>query len=304
MIYTITLNPSIDYVVQVNQLNLGELNKMENEMKLPGGKGINVSQVLHGLDYDTTALGFLGGFTGNFIADALDNKSIRSNFTLIKDDTRINIKLKSGTETEINGCGPEILPHEAENLLRQIENVTSQDTIILSGSIPPSLNNDFHQQMIKRIVASDAVFVIDTTGDILKSALPYRPLLVKPNKDELAELFEVTLSNQNDIIHYGKRLLGLGAEHAIVSMGAEGALLFTDNGIFHGSTPAGQVKNSVGSGDAMIAGFTGKFMETGDVMEAFRMSLASGSATAFLDDLADAEDIFPLLKKIDITRIS
>lgn len=303
MIYTITLNPSIDYVVQVHPLNLGALNKIDHDMKFAGGKGINVSRVLHELAYDTTALGFVGGFTGDFILKELDNKGIRSHFTPIQGETRINIKLKSETETEINGRGPEILPHEADYLLRQIENVTSQDTVILSGSTPPSIEKTYHQQLIKQITDSGASFVIDTTGDALKSVLSYRPLLVKPNKEELAELFGVTLCSQDDVIHYGKKLLELGAEHAIVSMAGDGALLLTAEGIYHGSTPSGHVKNSVGAGDSMIAGFAGKFRETGNVMEAFRMSLAAGSATAFSDDLAKAEDIYPLLEQIDITRI-
>ncbi|WP_010531978.1 1-phosphofructokinase [Lentibacillus jeotgali] len=304
MIYTITLNPSIDYVVQVNQLNLGELNKMENAMMFPGGKGINVSRVLHELVYDTTALGLLGGFTGDFITDTLNNYGIRTNFTPIKGDTRINIKLKSGIETEINGQGPEILPHEASELLYQLEDITNQDTVVLSGSTPPSLTNDLQRQMLERIVEAGAGFVIDTTGAALKSALPYRPLLVKPNKDELAELFGVTLSNQEDVINYGKQLLDLGAKNAIVSMAGDGALLFTEEDIYHGQAPKGHVRNSVGAGDSMIAGFAGKYTETADVMEAFRMSLAAGSATAFADDLAMAGDVFSLREKIDITHIS
>ncbi|GGK00987.1 tagatose-6-phosphate kinase [Lentibacillus kapialis] len=303
MIYTITLNPSIDYVVQVNQLHLGALNKMENEMMFPGGKGINVSRMLHELAYDTTALGFLGGFTGDYISTSLDQKGIRTHFTPVEGETRINIKLKSENETEINGRGPQILPHEADQLLYQLEHATSRDTVIISGSTPPSLTSGFHQQMIEQIVKSGADFVIDTTGDALRFALPYRPLLVKPNKDELAELFGVTLSSRDDIIYYGRQLLKLGAMNVIVSMADEGALLFTEEGIFYGSTPHGDVKNSVGSGDSMIAGFTGKFKETADVMEAFCMSLAAGSATAFADDLAKAGDIYALHEKIDITRI-
>ncbi|SFB11167.1 fructose-1-phosphate kinase [Lentibacillus halodurans] len=303
MIYTITLNPSIDYVIHINQLHLGELNKMENEMKFPGGKGINVSRLLHELKYDTTALGFLGGFTGDFIVGELNNKGIRAKFTPIHGETRINIKLKSETETEINGLGPEILPHEADHLLCQLGDLTRQDMIILSGSTPPSLNNDYLQQLIEQIASSGASFVTDTTGNALKSVLPYRPLLVKPNMEELGGLFGVTLSSLNEVVYYGKKLLDLGTQYAIVSMAGDGALLFTEEGIYQGSTPAGHVKNSVGAGDSMIAAFAGKWKETGDVMEAFRMGLASGSATAFSDDLAKAEDIYPLLNKIDITRI-
>lgn len=304
MIYTITLNPSIDYVVQVNQLNLGELNKMDNEMMFAGGKGINVSRVLHELAYDTTALGFLGGFTGDFIVEALREKSIQTKFTPIQGATRINIKLKADSETEVNGRGPGILPAEADSLLHQLEHVTNHDTVIISGSTPPSLPNNFHKRLADQIAANGASFVIDTTGEALKSVLGYRPLVVKPNKEELAELFGVTLRHQDDVIYYGKQLLDLGARHAIVSMAGEGALLFTEEGIYHGQTPRGQVKNSVGAGDSMIAGFTGKFTETADMTEAFRMSLAAGSATAFSDDLAKAEDIFQLQEKIAITRIS
>ncbi|MFD1362471.1 1-phosphofructokinase [Lentibacillus salinarum] len=304
MIYTVTLNPSIDYVVQVNQLNLGALNKMDNDMKFAGGKGINVSRVLHELGYDTTALGFLGGFTGDFIVDTLTNQGIPAAFTPIQDDTRINIKLKSETETEINGQGPDIHPGEVDALLRQLDSITRQDTVILSGSTPPSLQNDFQQQLIERIAATGAQFVSDTTGEGLTAALSHLPMLVKPNQEELAELFDVTLNNQQDVIHYGQKLLDLGARHAIVSMAGEGALLFTQDGIYHGSTPAGQVKNSVGAGDSMIAGFTGKVIETRDVLDAFLLSLAAGSATAFSDDLATAGNIDTLTEKVTIKRLA
>ncbi|SFE43792.1 fructose-1-phosphate kinase [Lentibacillus persicus] len=304
MIYTITLNPSIDYIVHVNELNLGELNKMDNEMMFAGGKGINVSRLLHELGYETTALGFLGGFTGSFIAETLKNKGIRTDFTPIQGATRINIKLKARSETEINGRGPDIMPEEAERLLQQLEGVTSQDIVIVSGSTPPSLSNDFQIRLAERINRSGASFVIDTTGEALKSVLEYRPLLVKPNKNELAELFGVTLNNQDDVIYYGKHLLKCGARNAIVSMAGEGALLFTEEGIYYGQAPRGQVKNSVGAGDSMIAGFTGKLTATPDMTEAFRVSLAAGSATAFSDDLAKAADISRLLDKVAITRVS
>lgn len=304
MIYTITLNPSIDHVIQINELNLGGLNKMENEMKFPGGKGINVSRILHELKYENTALGFLGGFTGDYIMELLREYGLKTDFIPIQDETRTNLKLKTGTETEINGQGPNILPEEAEKLQRQLDKIASQAIVILSGSMPPSLPNDYYKKLVEEIVTSSAAFIIDTTGEALKSALPYKPMLVKPNLEELSELFEVTLSDQEAIIHYGKKLLELGAQHAIVSMAGDGALLFSPNGVFHGLSPKGNIKNSVGAGDSMIAGFTGEFKETHDVIEAFRMGLAAGSATAFSDDLAKNEDILALLEQVEVTRIS
>lgn len=304
MIYTITLNPSIDYVVQANPLQIGGLNKMDQEAMFPGGKGINVSRVLHELQYANTALGFLGDFTGNYIAEQLQQQTISTDFTSIKGKTRINIKLKSEVETEINGRGPEIQSEETDKLLNQLERITNQDVVVLSGSAPPSLPEGYYQKLVEQIVRSGAAFVMDTTGDDLKSVLSYKPLLVKPNLDELSELFDATFHNRNEVIRYGKRLREMGAEQAIVSMAGEGALLFTADGVYHGLNPEGSVQNSVGAGDSMIAGFTGKYNETGDAVEAFRMGMAAGSATAFSADLATAEDIHTLRKEINITHIS
>ncbi|WP_100010217.1 1-phosphofructokinase [Lentibacillus sediminis] len=304
MIYTITLNPSIDYVVQVNRLELGKLNKMENELKLPGGKGINVSRLLQELDYETTALGFLGGFTGNFIATRLQADGIPADFIPVEADSRINLKLKSEQETEINGRGPEISSKESEQLLRQLETITAQDIVILSGSKPPSLPTDFYQRLVDTITSEGAEFVIDTTGAALKAALPEQPLLVKPNLEELAELYDVNMHQKEDALPYGKKLLEAGAKNVIVSMAGEGALLFTQDGIFHGMPPKGKVKNSVGAGDSMIAGFIGKYTKTQDVQQAFQMGIASGSATAFSDDLAKKDNILALLNQIEITRLA
>ncbi|UJL45884.1 1-phosphofructokinase [Virgibacillus sp. NKC19-16] len=303
MIYTLTLNPSIDYVIHVNHLNLGGLNRMDNEMKFPGGKGINVSRILHELEYENTALGFLGGYTGDYVAKQLQNDGINTDFIPIQGETRTNIKLKSDKETEINGHGPDISPAETDKLMRQLGKITRQDTVVLSGSKPASLPGNYYQKLVEQIVTANATFIIDTTGNALRSALAYKPLLVKPNVEELAEMFGVVLNNREDIIYYGEKLLDLGAKHAIVSMAGDGALLFTANGIYYGWSPKGEVKNSVGSGDSMIAGFTGKYMKTNDASEAFRMSLATGSATAFSDDLAKRMDILPLLEKVEISRI-
>ncbi|RDW18981.1 1-phosphofructokinase [Oceanobacillus chungangensis] len=303
MIYTVTLNPSIDYVVHADNVKLGELNYMLSDLKLPGGKGINVSRILHELNTDTTALGFIGGFTGEFITTWLSRDGVNTDFVNVKEDTRINIKLKADAETEINGKGPAISEAEANQLLDNVEKISSEDMIVLSGSMPPTLPKDYYEQLVKRIIETGASFVIDTTGDALKSVLPYGPLLVKPNLEELQQLFNVTFSTKEDILHYGKQLLELGAKNVIVSMAGEGALLFTEDAIYQGISPKGEVKNSVGAGDSMIAGFIGEFRKTGDVETAFKMGLASGSATAFSDDLAKKEDILSLLDKVKVTRI-
>lgn len=297
MIYTVTLNPSIDYVVQLEELQLFELNYMDRDLKLPGGKGINVSRILHELQIDTTALGFIGGFTGDFIVDWLERDGIRTQFTPIQHDTRINIKLKTNPETEINSKGPMIQPHEEKALVKQLENITEDDFVIFSGSKPPSLPEDFYETLIQK---SNAPFAMDTTGKDLQTALSYQPFLVKPNLQELEQLFSVTLEHQEDIIPYGKKLIASGAKHAIVSMGRDGALLFTENAVYRGVSPKGELKNSVGAGDSMVAGFIGEYVKTKDVVQAFKMGLAAGSATAFSYDLAKADDIFALLEQVEV----
>ncbi|RDW20233.1 1-phosphofructokinase [Oceanobacillus arenosus] len=303
MIYTVTLNPSIDYIVHADDVKLGELNYMSSDLKLPGGKGINVSRILHELEVGTTALGFIGGFTGEFITNWLSRDNVNTDFVNIQEDTRINIKLKADSETEINGKGPVISVAEANLLLDKVEKVSSEDMIALSGSMPKALPKDYYEQLVKRMIASGAEFVIDTTGDALKSVLPYGPLLVKPNLEELQQLFDVTFSKKEDILHYGKQLLELGAKNVIVSMAGDGALLFTEDAVYQGISPSGEVKNSVGAGDSMIAGFIGEYRKTGDVETAFKMGLASGSATAFSNDLAKKNDILSLLDKVKVTRI-
>ncbi|WP_068677722.1 1-phosphofructokinase [Oceanobacillus sp. Castelsardo] len=303
MIYTITLNPSIDYIVHVKQFHLGELNKMDDDAKFPGGKGINVSRVLTELESDTTAVGFLGGFSGDFINDWLNKDGVHSDFVSISDDTRINIKLKSDVETEINGRGPVITSSEANDLLSRLDKISEKDTVILSGSKPPSLPEDFYEEMVKKVKKTNAEFVIDTTGKDLKATLPYKPLLVKPNREELSELFNVNLKTIKDVIPYGKKLLDMGAKHVIVSMAGDGALLFTNNGIYQGFNPKGNVKNSVGAGDSMIAGFIGQYTKKQDPIAAFKMGIACGSATAFSDDLAKKETILSLLNQVELKEI-
>ncbi|MFS0869993.1 1-phosphofructokinase [Paenibacillus xylanilyticus] len=303
MIYTITLNPSIDYIVEVDDLKLGGLNRMNRDLKLPGGKGINVSRVLNQLGAGNTALGFLGGFTGRFINDKLQSDHIQTDFVTIADDTRINIKLKHGDETEINGLGPAIRAEEAEELLHKLSSLQTGDIVILSGSVPPSLGTDFYDRLIQVCKQTGAEFVIDTTGPALMEALVHKPLLVKPNHHELAELFGVSIETREELVLYGRKLLEAGAKQVLISMAGEGALFITGSDVYHANVPKGIVKNSVGAGDSMIGGFVGTYVLNGDILEAFRTGVASGSATAFSDDLATREFIEELRSQVTITKM-
>ncbi|MGG5315991.1 1-phosphofructokinase [Enterococcus sp. AZ072] len=303
MIYTVTLNPSIDYIVHVDQLAIGDINRMKSDLKLPGGKGINVSRILKRIDTSSTALGFVGGFTGHFIKEWLKKEEIRTDFTAVKDDTRINIKLKAAEETEINGLGPNISQEEMSGLKQKLADVSANDVVILSGSKPASVPTGFYQTLIEIIRDKEATFVIDTTGEDLMDALSKKPLLVKPNNHELAELYNTTFNSIEDIFPYGRRLLKEGAQHALVSMAGDGALLFTENGIYQSNVLKRPVKNSVGAGDSMIAGFVGSFTKTQDPIEAFRWGVACGSATTFSDDLATKDFINELLPEVKVTKI-
>lgn len=300
MIYTVTVNPSIDYIVQLNELTLGEVNRMDYDNKLPGGKGINVSRILKELGLDNTAWGFLGGFTGEFVKEALEKKGLKTNFTLIKADTRINVKIKAQAETEINGRGPELTKEEIADFTAQFDKLTADDVVIFAGSLVPSLSDDFYFDLIKVIRQKGAQFVIDTTGESLLKTLPENPLVVKPNNHELAELFGVKLNSIDDIVKYGKKLLEMGAQHVLISMAGDGGLMITKDKVYRSYAPKGTVINSVGAGDSMIGGFTGTYAKTKDPLEAFRYGLACGSATAFSEDLADAKKINEILPLIEI----
>lgn len=303
MIYTVTLNPSIDYIVYPDkEIELGKLNRFDKNDKFPGGKGINVSRILKELDKDSVALGFLGGFTGEFINSKLVELSIDTQFIKVDEDTRINVKIKGENETEINGAGPFVDADKQEAMLKQMDDLQAGDVVILSGSKPASLPADFYQILIKRIADKEASFVIDTTGKELMQSLGMKPLLAKPNLHELESLYSVEINENADLIHYGNDLLLKGAQNVIVSMGKDGAVLFSEKGIYHGKAQAGKLINSVGAGDSMVAGFVGQYQDTKDPVEAFRYSLACGSATAYNEDLATKEDINQLLKTIIIEK--
>ena len=303
MIYTVTINPSIDYIVQLPELHLGLVNRMAYDNKLPGGKGINVSRILRELGHDSVAWGFMGGFTGRFITDALEKDGLKTDFTPIAADTRINVKIKAEEETEINGKGPAVTPAEIATFKEKFAHLTGDDVVIFAGSLVPNLDDDFYFELIKIIQEKGAQFVIDTTGESLRKALQEKPLVVKPNNHELAELFGVEFSGIDDIIKYAQKLREMGAQYVMISMAGDGGLLVTADGVYRSLAPQGTVVNSVGAGDSMLAGFTGTYADTHDPVEAFRYGLASGSATAFSEDLATRAKIDQILPQIKITKI-
>lgn len=303
MIYTVTLNPSIDYIVHVTDFKPGTVNRMTKDFKFPGGKGINVSRILKRLNISSSALGFLGGFTGTFIQEVLEKEGLPCDFTPINEDSRINIKLKSQVETEINGAGPNITNEEIQALKEKLSQVTKEDIVIFSGSTPATLRKGFYQELIQIIKDKEAEFVIDTTGGALTEALSAAPLLIKPNNHELGALYGVELNTIDEIIPYGKKLLAKGPRYVLISMAGDGALLFTNDGVYQSNVLKRTVKNSVGAGDSMIAGFVGGFAKTKDPIEAFRWGVACGSGTAFSDDLASREMIDSLLPEVEIKQI-
>lgn len=301
MIVTVTLNPSIDYVIYPDQeITPGKINRFEKSHTFPGGKGINVSRILHELGISSTATGFVGGFTGQFIVDSLEKEEISTAFAYVNDNTRINVKVKGQKETELNGSGSFILEEDATAFLERFDGMNSEDIVILSGSKARNLPDNYYQQIISHLKDKNIAFVIDTTGAELRNALSSNPLVVKPNKEELEELYDVKLDTTEDIIYHGKKLLSEGPHYVLISMAGDGALLLTDKAVYRGSVPKGKVKNSVGAGDSMVAGFVGQYSLSKDPLEAFRMGLACGSATAFSEDLADKETIDKVFKTVKI----
>lgn len=302
LIYTITANPSIDYVVTADTIELGTINRLKTSVSLPGGKGINVSRILDQLNIDTTALGFVGGYTGQFIQTALKADHLKADFTEIQQDTRINVKIKADQETEINGQGPVISSSEITAFEQTLTHLEPGDVVVMSGSLPPTLSADFYKNLVPMIQAQNADFVIDTTGQSLLDTLSDHPLVIKPNHHELADLFHVELNSLEEIAEYGRKLLDLGAKNVLISMAGDGALLITHNQTYYSKAPKGEVVNSVGAGDSMIAGFTGTFAETNDPKQSFKVGLACGSATAFTKDLASRAQIDTLLSQIKIQK--
>lgn len=303
MIYTCTLNPSVDYVVQVQEFQLGDLNRMSFDAKYPGGKGINVSRVLKRAGVESKALGFIGGFTGSFVEGVLREEGISANFIHVNGDSRINIKLKTETETEINGQGPEITNDQFGQLVKQIEGLENSDILVLAGSIPSSLPSDLYIKLSKLAKNQGAKVVVDVSGKVLLDIVDQKPFFIKPNHHELGELFDTTIETPEEAIPYGQRLLELGAENVVISMAEKGALLVTKNAVYQASVPKGTVKNSVGAGDSLVAGFLAAWLQKSDIVEAFRTGVASGSATAFSLELCTQEDVLRLIPEVEIKTI-
>lgn len=297
MIYTVTFNPALDYVVWMDTLRPGEINRTQNEAIQYGGKGINVSTVLTALGVDNVALGFLAGFTGRALEEGLRSQGIRSDFIWLPEGlTRINVKVKGGSETEINGRGPTVDAAALRALQDKLDRLEAGDILVISGSVPAALSHDVYEQILARLEDRGIQFVVDTTRDLLCSALPYHPFLIKPNNLELGEIFGKTPTTDTEIRHCAAQLQEKGARNVLVSMAGDGSLLLDERGgCYRLGVPKGTVRNSVGAGDSMVAGFLAGWLEKGDYAYAQRLGAAAGSATAFSDGLATREAVMTLL---------
>lgn len=305
MIYTVTLNPSIDYVIKVDKMTTGNINRVNEEHVYPGGKGINVTRILKSLDNDNIALGFVSGFTGDYIINSLQELNLKSDFIKVKEGfTRINVKVKSEEETEINGQGPKISEEELNQFYKVIDKLVDGDILILSGSIPSCLDERLYESIMKKVEDRDIKVIVDATKNLLLNVLKYKPFLIKPNNHELAEMFNVELNSTEDVVFYARKLKEMGAQNVLISMGKDGALLVTENDeVFASSVAKGEVINSVGAGDSMVAGFIAGYLKSNSYEEALRLGAASGGATAFSSDLATREFIDKLVDEIKIEKI-
>lgn len=293
MIYTVTFNPALDYAIGVKQLEAGMTNRSEWEQLLPGGKGLNVSIILGNLGIENTALGFIAGFTGKEIKRSFEEKGGKSDFIELKEGiSRINVKIKSTDETEINAVGPIIDSDSFERLMEKLDTLKEGDVLVLAGSIPSSLPNSLYSDIMAKLDGRGVMTVVDATKDLLMNVLKYKPFLVKPNNHELGEIFGVTLKTREEVVPYAKQLQEKGARNVLISMAGEGAVLVTETGrVLKSEAPQGKVKNSVGAGDSMVAGFIAGWCEKKDYEHAFKLGLSSGSASAFSEELATKPEI-------------
>ena len=299
MVYTVTFNPAIDYVLHADEMTVGSVNRAKSEKIYFGGKGINVSIVLKELGIPSKALGFVAGFTGAAIEQGIAEKGIETDFVHLDNGfSRINVKIKSGSETELNGQGPAIDNRALDELFQKLDNLSDGDTIVLAGSIPDSMPSDSYEKILEHLSGKKIRAVVDATKNLLMNVLKYKPFLIKPNNHELGEMFGVTLKTNEEIEEYARRLKDMGARNVLVSMAGDGALLLDENGETHiCGVCKGTVKNSVGAGDSMVAGFIAG-SEKGDYDYALKLGTAAGGATAFSDGLAQREEIFRLLGQL------
>ena len=301
MIYTVTFNPSLDYIVRLDSFTAGEINRVNYEQVLGGGKGINVSIVLGNLGHESTALGFTAGFTGEEIKRQLDDFGVKHDFVQLPEGfTRINVKVKADKETEINGQGPDISEAKREELFEKLDTLAEGDTLVLAGSIPKTLPDDIYEKIMARLEGRGIRIIVDAEKKLLLNVLKYHPFLIKPNNHELGDMFGVKLTTDEEIITYAKKLQEKGAQNVLISMAGDGAILLTADGKHYKSlAPKGKLVNSVGAGDSMVAGFiTGYIESQGDFETAFHMGVATGSASAFSENLATRPEVEALLKTI------
>lgn len=301
MIYTVTFNPSLDYIVRLDSFTAGEINRVNYEQVLGGGKGINVSIVLGNLGHESTALGFTAGFTGEEVKRQLDGFGVKHDFVQLPEGfTRINVKVKADKETEINGQGPDISEAKREELFEKLDKLSEGDTLVLAGSIPKTLPDDIYEKIMARLEGRGIRIIVDAEKKLLLNVLKYHPFLIKPNNHELGDMFGVKLTTDEEIITYAKKLQEKGAQNVLISMAGDGAILLTADGKHYKSpAPKGKLINSVGAGDSMVAGFiTGYIESKGDFETAFHMGVATGSASAFSENLATRPEVEALLKTI------
>lgn len=304
VIYTVTFNPSLDYIVSVKDFRPGMTNRTSSELMLAGGKGINVSIVLGNLGIKSTALGFIAGFTGDEIVRRLYNSGINSEFIKINDGiSRINIKLKSIDGTEINGQGPHIDSSHIEQLMNRLRRLESGDILVLAGSIPAGISDNIYKDIMDMLKDKGVQIVVDATSRLLTNVLEYKPFFIKPNQHELGDIFNVILNTQEEVIPYALELKKMGAVNVCVSMGGKGAILVADDGnVYKAKSPDGILKNSVGAGDSLVAGFLSGWIEKKDYEYAFRKGVATGSASAFSERLATNGEVNGLIGKVTIIR--
>ena len=308
MIYTITFNPALDYTVQVEKFEIGKINRTKSENILAGGKGLNVSIILKRLGIENTALSFIAGFTGKELERKIRQYNIETEFIETnRGYTRINVKISSleknsliqESETALNGNGPEITENDIEKLLQKIQNINSNDIVILSGNIPKCINENIYEIICKELDGKNVKFVVDASQKLLMNCLKYKPFLIKPNKEELEETFNTKIETKEEIVFYAKKLQLIGAKNVLISLGGDGAIFVTADGeVYFSEAPKGKVVNTVGAGDSMVAGFVAGYLKNGDLKKAFKMGIATGSASAFSDNLATAEEVANLLKEI------
>lgn len=301
MIATVTFNPSLDYIIRVEDFKIGEVNRTFYEKIFAGGKGINVSIVLNNLGHESTALGFVAGFTGQEIIRRLHEAGIHSNFIEVNNGySRINVKMKSNEETEINGQGPNISDENIQALFEILDKLTKDDILIISGSIPNTLPDDMYERIMSRLEDKQIRIVVDATKDLLTNVLKYHPFLIKPNNHELGEIYGVKLNTREEVVPYARKLQEEGARNVLISMAGEGAVLLAENGeVYMSEAPKGTVVNSVGAGDSMVAGFVAGYLESkGDYQTAFEMGVCTGSASAFSEELATRKEMEHLRKNL------